>query len=75
MKRIMVRYATDDFHAMQIAQGMENAGANVFSIANNGSSTYPNAMAPHCSFVVFAKVDSDDMISGVDDAIAKEVSA
>ena len=74
MKRIMIRHATDDFHAMQIAQGMENAGANVFSIANNGNSVYMEGLAPHCSFVVFAKVDSDDMINCVDAEIKKEVN-
>lgn len=34
---IIVRHAVDDFGALIIAQGMENAGASVFSITNDST--------------------------------------
>ncbi len=38
MKKVITqRTAQDDFHAHLIAQGMEDAGADVFSITNDGS--------------------------------------
>jgi hypothetical protein len=36
MKQIMLRHAEDDFAALLIASGMAKAGAEVFSITNNG---------------------------------------
>jgi hypothetical protein len=71
--RIMMRGAEDDFIAMQTANGMEAAGATVFSITPNGQRTYPGALAPHTRFIVWAKVGNDEMIDMVDRAIGKEL--
>lgn len=70
--KIMVRHADNDFEALRIAQGMENAGAAVFSIAHDGMHQPYGAMAPSSRFVVWAKVPSDLLIDAVDAAIKKE---
>jgi 2'-5' RNA ligase len=70
--RIMVRHARDDFDAMHVANGMEAAGAEVFSITVDGSDTFPNAMAPHATYTVWAKIESEEMCDAVDEAIDKE---
>uniref|UniRef100_A0A6M3ILU3 DUF2007 domain-containing protein n=1 Tax=viral metagenome TaxID=1070528 RepID=A0A6M3ILU3_9ZZZZ len=71
--RIIVRHAEDDFIAMKTAQGMENSGANVFSITNNGQATHFGATAPHTRFCIWAKIENDGMIESIDDAIEKEL--
>ena len=75
MAKIMVRTAEDDFVALKTAQGMENAGANVFSITNSGSATHFGATVAHVKFVVWAKIENYDMISAVDKAIEKEIDS
>lgn len=50
---IICRPAESTFDAVATAQGMENAGANVFSIAFNPG------MNPMFSFSVFAKYDQE----------------
>ena len=72
--RIMVRRAQDEFIAMQTAQGMENAGATVFSITSDGQETYYGATKPHTRFCVWAKIESDSQIDAIDEAINDEVS-
>lgn len=72
--RIMVRHANSDFDAMITANGMEEAGASVFSITHDGMYRPFGAMAPSSRFVVWAKVNSDADIDAVDDAIRRELS-
>lgn len=72
MAKIMVRHANNDFEAMLTAQGMESAGADVFSITHNGMHQPFGAMAPSSKFVVWAKVASDEMMGAVDESIARE---
>ena len=50
---IICRRAESTFDAVATAQGMENAGANVFSI------TFNPGMNPMFSFSVFAKYDRE----------------
>lgn len=73
MTKIMVRHANNDFEAMRTAQGMENAGANVFSITHAGMHQPFGAMAPSSKFVVWAKVPSLDMFDAIDAEIEKEL--
>lgn len=72
MTRIMVRHANNDFEAMLTAQGMENAGADVFSITHAGMHQPLGALAPSSKFVVWAKVPSADMFDAIDAEIEKE---
>jgi hypothetical protein len=62
MAQVMVRHAEDDFRALQTAQGMEEAGATVFSIVNLGSDRKFN-------LAVFARFDAPVSIDRVDKAI------
>jgi hypothetical protein len=59
---VILRHAQDDFYALQIAQGMEDAGAEVFSIVcqypDNPADRQRNPLAFQenpLRFVVFAK--------------------
>jgi hypothetical protein len=49
--QIIVRHAQDDFYALMMAQGMEDAGAEVFSITLNQTTQRM------LKFLVFAKYD------------------
>jgi enoyl-[acyl-carrier-protein] reductase (NADH) len=68
---IIQRWAEDDSIAFHIAQGMENAGADVFSISFRGHKTHTGALEQHAQYIVWAKVESESMIDGVDKAINK----
>lgn len=70
--RIMCRNADNDLDAIRTAQGMENAGATVFSITHNGMHQPFGALSPSSRFIVWAKVENDDMIAAADAAIEKE---
>jgi hypothetical protein len=78
MKQIMLRHASDDFTALLTANGMAKAGAEVFSITNNGPAQ-PNAVvAPHVTdhirphkFIVWARVRDNAHINECDKAIEK----
>jgi len=70
--KIISRHADNDFDAFRTAQGMENAGATVFSISHNGMQQPYGAMAPSARFIVWAKVESEVMIDAVDASITKE---
>lgn len=69
---VICRHAEDDFRALLIAQGMENAGALVFSIANNGSDQYPTALIPHTRFIVWAKYEPPLTPCEIDKFISEE---
>ncbi len=62
--RIMQRTAQDGYHALLIAQGMENAGADVFSITNDLSGYLQ----------VYCKHDRDISEDAIDRRISAEVS-
>ncbi len=70
--RIMMRDADNSFDAYRTAQGMEKAGASVFSITHNGMYQPHGALIPSSRMVVWAKVKDDAMIAAVDEAIDKE---
>ena len=74
MAKIMMRHANNDIEAMLTAQGMESAGADVFSITNDGMHQPYGARVPSSRFVVWAKVASAEMIAAVDEAISLEMS-
>lgn len=70
--QIISRTADNDFDAFRVAQGMENAGATVFSITHNGMHKPYGALEPSSRFIVWSKVQSEGMIEAVDAAIDKE---
>lgn len=71
--KIIVRHAQNDLDALRTAQGMENAGASVFSIAHDGMHQPYGAMIPSSKFVVWAKYDeSATSPDRIDEAIEKE---
>lgn len=81
LKQIMLRHAEDDFSALLIASGMTAAGAEVFSITNNGPAQ-PNAMfAPHVTdhirpqkFIVWARVLDAAHMDECDKAISERLN-
>ena len=78
MSAIMLRHAESDFSALLIASGMTKAGAEVFSVTNNGPAR-PNAFATvhmedHIKpqkFIVWARVRDNAHIGECDAAIEK----
>ena len=68
--KIMARTADNDFDAFRIAQGMENAGVQVFSITHNGMHQQPGAMVTVSRMIVWGKAKDDAMIAAADKAIA-----
>lgn len=62
---ITQRTAQDDYHAQLIAQGMENAGANVFAITNDMSG----------NIQVYCKHRKDLGSDQIDRSIAEEIEA
>jgi hypothetical protein len=73
MARIMMRKGNSDFQAFQIATAMEAAGADVFSITFDGQQKEWGAELPRSRFCVWAKVESDDQIDGIDEIIDLEL--
>ena len=65
----MVRSAEDDFNALRMIDAMEAAGAIVVALTANGTATYDGALAPHNRFQVWARVQNDDHIDRIDEAI------
>ena len=64
MAQVIVRHARDDFYALLTAQGMEDAGAKVFSMT----------VLPNGWFDIWAKYDSamtnpDKIDESIDNAI------
>ena len=72
MAQIICRYANSDFDALRIAQGMENAGASVFSIAHAGMHQPHGAMIPSSKFIVWAKYEAPTTPDDIDKMIARE---
>jgi len=71
--KIMVRQGKDDFEALLVACGMENAGAEVISIAYNGKHLQQGAMQ-HCSkFTVWARLPEGTSIDDVDKSIDAQI--
>jgi hypothetical protein len=75
MARIMVRHAIDDFDAMHIANGMEAAGAQVFSITATEPQLNPGALVKTMRYTVWAKIPDESICDAVDAAIDKERDA
>lgn len=67
--KIMSRPADNDFDAFRVAQGMENAGVEVFSITHNGMHQPYGAMIPVSKMIVWGKAKDDAMIAAADKAI------
>ena len=66
--QIIVRHAEDDFFALMTAQGMEDAGAEVFSITPNQTTQRM------LKFLIFAKYDAGKVTPEViDDCIQKRL--
>jgi hypothetical protein len=66
--QIIVRHAKDDFYALMTAQGMEDAGAEVFSITLNQTTQRM------LQFLVFAKYDPNKITpDGIDACIQKQL--
>jgi len=57
MSKIIERWASSDIDAFKIAQGMENAGATVFSITHNGMRLQNFAKVESSKFIVWGKYD------------------
>jgi hypothetical protein len=72
--KIIVRHANNDFDALRVAQGMENAGASVFSVAHNGMYQPDGALIPSARFVVFGKYEGDEetRCNEIDKSISRE---
>lgn len=62
-KIIMQRTAQDDYHASLVAQGMENAGADVFAITNDKQGYVQ----------IYCKHDKSLSTDRIDKEICKEV--
>jgi hypothetical protein len=76
MKHILIRHAEDDFHAMVIAQGMTNAGAEVISVAFNGTRKGGfNGSIDISRFIVFGRFEDpltcDEIDAGISDEKGK----
>src|SRR5262245_12705905 len=77
VKRILLRHAENDYGALLVAAGMTAAGAEVFSITNNGPAR-PQAFAMPVEdhirpqkFIAWARVRDDAHIAECDEAIDK----
>ncbi len=62
----MMRHAIDDFDAMLVAQGMEKAGADVFSITYDGHHRLSGGLIDTAKFIVWAKVKNEAELDLVD---------
>lgn len=71
--KIMCRPANNDFEALLTADGMEDAGLNVFSITQNGMHQPHGAMVPVSKFLVWAKAEDEEAMAAADKAIAKQM--
>lgn len=64
--QIMLRHAKDDFTALSVANGMEQAGAEVISITDAGGPPF----SKNCGrFILWARVQDEANISEVDKCI------
>lgn len=72
MAQIIVRHANSDFDALRTAQGMEKAGASVFSISHNGMPRPEGAIIPSSQFLVWAKYEGPLTTDEIDLAITRE---
>ncbi len=55
MNHVLCRHCEDDFDALLTAQGMTNAGCEVFSISSNGQHTRMGAMIETTKFIVWGR--------------------
>ncbi len=71
---IICRHAVDDFDALDIAQGMEHAGATVVSITFNGLSAPLGTGATRPTFIVWATYAAPLTPDLIDASIEAEAS-
>lgn len=78
MKSIMLRHASNDFQALLTANGIANAGGEVFSITNNGPATPTTFALPNIpdysrpqKFIVWARVRDNAHMDECDTQIEK----
>lgn len=57
---IFFRRALDDTEALEIANAMESAGAEVICISYRGSETYHETLAPTAQYVVWGRCNNED---------------
>lgn len=72
MSEMMMRWAQDEMHAMDIANAVLKCGGRVVSIAFNGQETHYGALAPHSRFIVFAEVRDKAHMDEIDAAAGPE---
>lgn len=65
MTHIIRREAENDFNAFLVAQGMEDAGAQVFTIAKDGTRAFP--------FLVWGRYTEPVSAEAIDKAINKHL--
>lgn len=70
---IICRDANSDFDAFRTAQGMENAGAEVFSISHDGMHQPYGAMVSSSKFIVWAKYKAPATPDSIDEMISAEM--
>lgn len=73
--QIILREASNDLDAYRTAQGMENAGASVFSVTFAGESNCAWAVNPVPKFIVWAKYEDPITVNQIDEAIERELDA
>lgn len=73
--RIIARQADNIVEAQHVAQGMENAGASVFSVASDGYRRNVGQQRAHTCFVVWAKYDAPLTPTEIDKAIERAMPA
>ncbi len=82
MKTIMLRHASDDFIALLTANGIANAGGEVFSVTNNGHAQPTGFAQPERAdyerpqkFIVWARVRDKAHMDECDKEISKCLDA
>ncbi len=74
MMKIIHRTSINRFDALLTAQGMENAGAETFSISYDGGEQALGALIPASRYIVWGRYNED--VTGpdkIDEAIEKEL--
>ena len=71
--RIIARQADNIVEAQTIAQAMENAGAEVFSVSSDGYRRNIGGQRAHTCFVVWAKYSSPLTSARIDQEIERAV--
>jgi len=73
MAKIVCRKAGSDAAALRIAQGMEAAGADVFSITYDGLHSSMGRGHAYRQFLVWAKAPNEKVLEEIDNTISREL--